>query len=1239
MADPQVVSWTDPVTGLKTSGIMGYQSGSTGGLNPTTMAQYLPPQQTQGQIPGVGANPYNTAATGTAPNPTNDGSAISYGLNPNQFATDTSAAALAKYLGGDVSQLNLTGPNNSWTPQNQINVPGSQNPINAGLGIGELQRNGSGPTDLGSYNVQRDLGNVPTGQTAAQFALSNPAFQMNSGLANSGPGYNMVYNPQTGKYVNNASGTANLNGPGQMSQADTISQMRKFNGLSPTGAPSGATKPTVGGTGTPPPTKIGPSWIPQGYSKNPTTGLLQRDPGPIGQPPSPPAGSPTNTTSLGGSGGTIRSSYIDPNRTSRIKQPGFGTDPYQVSDGSDNGGTQTISSAPDTTGGAGTHSQIDTTGLSVAQDANGAYKGSVSIGGQPTTISVMPDGRVFDTNGQDISSQFSQSDLSSLTSAFGQASNDLSYSGALSQVGQNNNGGGAAPAGGGASGGSGSQNVPPGGTPGSGYVPSYGSGNYAPLQNYWDTQQSAGVGNNPYPQSYYGPGNQQPGFGGGQPPYTGSAIDQMAQNNRNMALGQAGSLQNELNGYTQYQQGNDFQYSNMLDSAYGGIASGGGGYSDAEKQQILNNPALQSLQLSQDQANSNYLTPEEQAGIKGNPNTASDYLSNAQGGINANLNAYGDQVNGALGDQSTNVNKALTDTSTGVRQAAGQTYADMSGIQNYMNPAINNNLKDTASGVRSYVDPSKLTTSNEYNQNYNVTPQDQQNILDQAGRTVGNQEMSDEARLVQAGNAQGNMSPLAMASARQRLRQTGAINEADAMSNAAIRAKQLQLDTTQQRENTRLGAEQGYAGLGTSSNLALGQQSLGGQEYLGNLASQDTAIADQAMLGAEQYLGTQNVNAQQFLGQSKLSNKQQLANRQNSTDLNIANKGTDTAANAEQNASTRAAGIAGNRQGTNQSNQNAQYQRGQYIYGQGSQANTNFANQRLQQEQEYRNYLGGRQQQASQNQQVGQQQKLGLYGTGTSAINNATAGATANYQAKPGDPTSAVNLTGSIVNDVTSLTHGAKGVVSQGPHEALVGEAGPELIVDLAPSPRNLRHSALGDVFTDDTYGVSGSSSSGETDTEGYGLPGGSEVKHGQDVSKRSNPLYLSILRGMVGQDPNSTQWGQPQQQQQPSGTSGGGSGKSPLASIMGLFMANGGVVGSKAGNHFFGNKANIHSPHAGIPMPKVELVTHPQIRMLGQHVPQAVVPMTKRKNNRVTPEMLPSLFEKYGNYGSQGGV
>ncbi len=85
--------------------------------------------------------------------------------------------------------------------------------------------------------------------------------------------------------------------------------------------------------------------------------------------------------------------------------------------GSLNDNIDTIQVTPDEIPDAG----IDTSGLQTRDDINNSLTGTIKIGGADTTVSVLPDGRIFDTNGVDITSTLNQSDADLIRTMFTQA--------------------------------------------------------------------------------------------------------------------------------------------------------------------------------------------------------------------------------------------------------------------------------------------------------------------------------------------------------------------------------------------------------------------------------------------------------------------------------------------------------------------------------------------------------------------------------------------------------------------------------------------------------------------------------------------------------------------------------------------------------------------------------------------------------------------------------------------------
>lgn len=836
-----------------------------------------------------------------------------------------------------------------------------------------------------------------------------------------------------------------------------------------------------------------------------------------------------------------------------------------------------------TTGG-----RINTDGLKVAKDANNSYAGTVQIDGKSVRIAVLPDGRIFNDQGQEITSQFDAKDLGSLRGAFQTASGDSTYKPGSSGQQTNTQSGNQAPVT--------TPNRPPYKAPMQGPgIPGGNSGSaQAPIGDYQPRETPASFRSSP--------GNAY--SSGVKPMYTqmdtpehenaGEGLQYKTENDRALALQRGEELNQDLGNYTDQQYAEAGDFSDLQAQAYSGIASGQGGRSGDEKNAILRQDELNSLQQTEDEANANYLSNEEEAGIRGDPSAWYSQLGKDEAGIDTastNRDAY---VRGELNRGRDATLAGLDSQDANVRRALG-TQRELS----------NATLVGEANNARKYLDPTALNTSSEYNSAYNFGDRDMQDMVDKAGRTVGYGAAADEDRLLQDANAQGNTSPLALASARDRIRQTGAVSSADALTDARSAAKRLQLDTAQGKENTRLSAAQSYANLGTGTELNLGQDAMDMQQQLGT-----------AEIGAESYLGDQRIKTQQALGQQATDTEKQLGQ----SHIDISTAGTDRNVAAGQKLddtnSARANEIATNRQATAGKNADTRYTRGTDIYNKESAANTDFSNTRLQQEAEYRKTLADRQAQAAQATQVGNQQRGTNYGTQTSAVNAAEGNAITNYKV----PSSTEKILGGIAQVVA----GKKGLVTPGPRMALIGEAGPELEVEIDKLPR------YGDGYNpfaaDEPYGDSYLSGSGETAYEGNQLPGGTVSQN------RPNPLWKNIINEMTpgGYRPFRPQQTDDQPNYNPLGKhkSGGGllgkalSGGFNAAGLLGY--ADGGIVDGAQNEEI---------------APGISYIGSPQIKTLGGSGPTAIVPLTRRKSNVLNVEDIPKLASSYGGYGRESYV
>jgi hypothetical protein len=205
-----------------------------------------------------------------------------------------------------------------------------------------------------------------------------------------------------------------------------------------------------------------------------------------------------------------------------------------------------------------------------------------------------------------------------------------------------------------------------------------------------------------------------------------------------------------------------------------------------------------------------------------------------------------------------------------------------------------------------------------------------------------------------------------------------------------------------------LAATQYQGNLGAQNAQYAGNLGASNASYLGNLAQTGSQNMEQTRLGAEQYLTGQRVGtagalagnqlqaAQYGAGLTQAAQNQITANQMQGQQF-ITDTGTQMRMAQDAANSGRAAGLATNRQGTNQYNQQSGYNQGMGVNSALSGGYQNVANARMGGQQQVRNYYTGQQSQALGAQQTAQGQQLQNYSTMGGILGNNAVGQ-ANYQ-------------------------------------------------------------------------------------------------------------------------------------------------------------------------------------------------------------------------------------------------
>lgn len=411
----------------------------------------------------------------------------------------------------------------------------------------------------------------------------------------------------------------------------------------------------------------------------------------------------------------------------------------------------------------------------------------------------------------------------------------------------------------------------------------------------------------------------------------GGDITATTQNDRNLAITQGQALGSQFKTDAGYARDQSQRYQGAADAAW--------------------DPSIAGNQFGYNE--------QQTADINGDPYAAT--------------NDYDQQAKDAARTGSDTLQTDIQNYGNDARTAAGAIDTRMQGdVNNYANQAggIVSGFSKQAGG---FVDPTALNTSSDFNSNYGFSDRDQQDIVDKAGVQVGNQGRANADAIARTAAAQGNTSPLALAAAQDRAAQTGQVGAADAMTDARIAAKQAGLQTTLQKEQTRLGAAQNYA------NTGIGVANSAADKGLGAARDVNTAAST-----ANQYAGNQY--------QTVLSNQNAAktqADQYSATQYQDALKNTAAGKTAAEAAKSGRALTTAEKQKTDQT--------------------------------AYRGYLTGQQQQQDTNKNVAGQQQLGSYSAQTGATNAAESNSIQNYSI----PGAGTNLANTLIK-TTGAALGAK---------------------------------------------------------------------------------------------------------------------------------------------------------------------------------------------------------------------
>jgi hypothetical protein len=364
--------------------------------------------------------------------------------------------------------------------------------------------------------------------------------------------------------------------------------------------------------------------------------------------------------------------------------------------------------------------------------------------------------------------------------------------------------------------------------------------------------------------------------------------------------GYISSRGNQLNQAAKDRGDNDLlRYGSQVaraDQAYEPLIDGYGGYSEAERADIIRDNELRAARTPEGQLKDNYLRPDEEAAIMGDPNSRYDYFDPQM--MTERGRDKEKQTDAIIGTMKEGMYNGIT---PGLSPSAG--YYDQ------MDEAVSG----TEDWLTDQADADALRASEETLDAVRMSPEEEARMVASAGKTAGNAYRAQLQQVDRSSRAAGADSQ-GVAARRLRYTRQSAIDAADAATNAKVMASNARSGRAGQAEYIRQSGE------GSATDLAT-RQGFG----IGGMKMDKTQTAESTRRASERDVSNRRMDTAQTLGQAGVNAKfGHLAAQQGQLQYN-AGLGTEIATGVDRDQSNRSAYISGNRQGVNQGNQATAY--------------------------------------------------------------------------------------------------------------------------------------------------------------------------------------------------------------------------------------------------------------------------------------------------------------------------
>lgn len=466
----------------------------------------------------------------------------------------------------------------------------------------------------------------------------------------------------------------------------------------------------------------------------------------------------------------------------------------------------------------------------------------------------------------------------------------------------------------------------------------------------------------------------------------------------------------------------------MGPNGYGGILNGRVGYDSEQAGNILQQGQIQASLPTDGELDDLALRDYDYASIPGDPWSTRDAYGGFmdqlwQIGADADSNqrgvaqAYGTNLDNTIDPTALSVDPNYGANRAGVIDAYGQFLQDSGayGGNARVDPVYAGeqvaNADEYAETLGSF-DPNRFGLSGEFQDRYDFGPEDEQRMVNQASRDAGAQYRATADRVIRSASNTSNATPLAIAAALQNLDYESSRAGADAATDARIRAKQLGLSTTANRENMRLGSEQRIADqLGRASGQIAefrrgtmadiedrrqaGEQFVAGRagalgQDLYNQYGDLVRDNENRRLDSNRDIANRRFEAADRGGRAVMDTESQLGNRNVSLGQYNVNTMGGATERAENTAAQRARDLAQMRMSGSANRINARYQTGMGAADRMRSGYQTVYGAQRQDQQEGRGFLAGRSQDLANTGRAITQQRIGSAGTGFGAANAGT---------------------------------------------------------------------------------------------------------------------------------------------------------------------------------------------------------------------------------------------------------